>query len=357
MSIFYNIVLKDRTRIPVRYACFGALNNVLGFGREYVDRGSEYFKNQFTEVDSSRRQIKFRSHLNSTNQLSAIEFDYKRSFLDEYSEEIWNTAKHRFLNYIKQFAESFPFVGEILSIKPEKCLIRVTIAGVPCDKALFALSVSRNLLFLLGRSSMNSNWESSMVGKVELLIPDFKKRILFLSIFEPFSQNDWETGETTLSAKPKFNSEYNLLNPATLGKKGLRQIYQSENDIEWFQPNFDESERGYKRESHFKADRVYFSGVNLDRFSDRDLGSSVKSITYIQNRYSSTDLCSGLLGRKLFDCFSVVDDEPLLSSSRWDEFAGFVWNPTTPEHERRSAYPLTELVPLFLEILEDNPDE
>lgn len=343
MSIYYNIVTKERRRSPTRYACFGLLNQL---GQHYdgnVNRHSPFFNPELGQRALSQ------SVGRSARNVTAIEFSYKETLLEEHYEATAARIIPIYIEYVKNLVENFKIFRDCVSIRENLNVIRVSTVGHPSDKIMFCLSVIRNVLKWVVKYHSNTQFESSALGMVQERIPDFKQRMIFLWIFDIYKNNAFASRPNTLGLKPAFSSEYSLLNPATFGKQALRKLMNDEDSIEWFQPLFQDTVNGYLRDHHFSCDNIAFPGADLSTFRGRYHQTNPRQ--YDEQRYPTNAHIGPYLFRRLFDSLSVEADEPLFDFCTWDDTVGFMW---IPHIASTNTFDEEEIISQYLALFEEN---
>lgn len=343
MSIYYNIVTKDRKRSPTRYACFGLLNQLNSHHQGNIYRGSRFYNEDLFDAGIIHASI----NRDAANVI-AIEFDYDASLREDHYQSTINRVVPIYISYIQNLIKEFATFRECVSIRPDKKVIRVTTVNQPCDKVLFCLSVIRNTMRWVAKYH-TPRYNETALGLVEEKIPDFKKRMIFLWIFDIYKNGPFGDNPNSLGVKPAFSSEYSLLNPATFGFHSLQQLYYNDANIEWFQPLFQESVSGYKRDHHFASNNTPFPGAAIDVFRGRYHNTNARS--YEEDEYPRTALIGGYLYRRLFDSLSIPGDEPLFDFCTWNEKVGFMWQTHNTENY---TFDTEILIEQYLNLFEEN---
>lgn len=307
MSVYYNIVTKNRKRYPIQYICFGLLNRYRNICDTNFDSGSKFYKNTSYHSDFS----------DSPRDLVAIEYNYKRQIEERSVQSIRNRAMERYEEQVSYFLNSFDWVKSVAVLHKGLGIIRVQAAGVPADKVMFILTVIRNMTRNASDYAGTSNPERDSNRKLEELFDNPRERFIFSWLMNVNYYSGWGSNLSSWRCYPLFNDESNVLNSATFGKKALNRLIRGE-EPEWYQEDFDKTECGYMRESHFEEEDITFGTTeDLSVFDDYDEYADSNDI--FGNH-------GGFLYRTLGDSLSIEYDDPIFSMSSWDDCLGFVFN-------------------------------
>lgn len=266
MGVEFDLVYKDNRRIPLYGACFGCLN--LGYYPDGYLRRHSNLPHYFSNMNRSEMDGQMNDIWNSGFR--------NIKFLQWHIKDV-NTSWNGVANYCEAMQElirSIPWMTGV-SIHPLLKVVRVDM-NQPADKVMMTLFLLRNLC----------HYEHYIYTYRNLLeTHNFKPyaAAILSSLFvrdggTPFARPSW-----------KYNTvgEYNWLSPFTFGTRSLqRMLTEGENFNPWFQENFLVAGK-YLRDGNFREERLLFNSTNE---GDHEYMS----------RY-----------RRLIDCMSVIDDEPL----------------------------------------------
>lgn len=332
MTIYYNVVDKHRNRFPVDYVCFGLLNKITQYSSGDCHDSSRFMPSNFREGTSTERRAyhnkAYTFFCENHTDMRAIELDFHDCLLNSYSRgsEQLERACANYIREAKEMIDLFPFMKEITTVHPRLRVVRVKTFGQPMDKVMFCLTVLRNLYkevankMSLGYYDGNTN---NIYYVLDENLPDKKMQLIFIWVFEMYKYTNYSTVPAIqeFRVRPKFNTEYSVLNPSTFGKQSLLNLY-NDGEVSWYQGTFEESERGYWRDNRFYEERIQFPGAVIPQgysmydglSDDNQYGINYREVSY-----------GGALYRKMFDCFSVEGDEPLIPNVVWTDLVGFVF--------------------------------
>lgn len=270
MGVQYDVVYIDNRRMPMQGPCFGAFAE-----SNYPSGGIR--QSTATRLGLSSQDLRD-MHSNS-DRASFIQF------YGEPSKEYWKDPedpqddqglfKRRYYEEMSKLFKDIPWLKG--SSHPLLGVIRVPVRGVPADKVMMTLFLARNLAhYEYGRTYRKLR----SIG------------------FKPFAAailcHLWKVSSGNSFTRPRWYyqsvGEYNWVSPNTFGKSSLAALLQAdESYAPWVQQTWGE-QRGYRRDRWYRNQAIIFDTTEYGAYHEN---------------YSKY--------RRLIDCLSIPDDEPIFS--------------------------------------------
>lgn len=301
MSVVYDIIYKDNSRIPMSGPCFG--------GFAYDGRRVSFPSHQL------RSSVMTRLGTDRTGMRNLFENPSDARFFQFHCEPNRNfwPEEGKYYDEMKALFADIPWLKA--SVHPLVKVIRVPLMNAPADKVMMTLFLARNL----------AHYEYATAYQT------LRERFHFKPFAAAIMSSFWKQGRGTALAAGTFFytqcGEYNWLNPYTFGINSLERLVQAGNDFNpWFQDNWSD-QGGYKRDGWFSDEGIEFN-------SQEGVARHNNSSHY----------------RKLIDCLSVQHDTPI-----WDvvqtSFGGHhYWNVLTDQGQTRH-FTTDQFTPLVVEFI------
>ncbi|MGL5013650.1 MAG: hypothetical protein ACRC6V_05080 [Bacteroidales bacterium] len=274
MSVVYDVVYADNRRIPIMGPCFGGFSD---------DR--EFPGHSLRHADVNRRRETRETMRNLWRDRQSARFV---QFYGQPSASQWSVQGEdksvwirRYYDEMKILLADIPWLKA--SVHPLLGVIRVPCYNVQADKVMMTLFLVRNLAHYDYARGYRVLRESGMKPFAAAILSSMWKASI-PNAFNPETQ--WYYNAV---------GEYNWLSPYTFGKASLRQLLEAPDDFNpWVQETWND-QNGYRRDRWFSQRQETFNPT---------LGEDGQALPY--HRGSSHY-------RKLIDCLSIQDDEPI-----WD---------------------------------------
>lgn len=310
MSIYYNIILKNKTRVPVSYPCFGMLNCLASRSlRHHYDSFSDFSNDRVQRIARNCEEF-------DASHIAVVEYNFFKAINPSNSTKRAQNRK-LFCEWAINLKSTFPWMEDAYDVHPKMGLIRFHMAGKPADKMLFIMTAIRNKSYDLCRhGGLYSHRTQGFLDKAE---GNERLKFIFDSYFYTTSQEDFITGAEVSYGVPRFNDEGNLFNAATFGKEALTRLMNGV-EPDWQQEDFGVNPRGYLRDNHYRNQNDFWDDTITEEELDEYLDSSPRNLTGASH---DSHILGGYNFNRLSNACSIRGDESIYEDALYHPAIGF----------------------------------